>query len=222
MELIIISTILCTTLFDFTVTGFLPKYFNIWPALNNLLGEVLIEQSLFLWSTLNFKIDTFGYREIGTRQRRNLRLALTSKFLLLKNTRRTYVWKVDHKSINSYEVKLSIVGKIIILHFSQEGKPQSLEFRPVDLEEWSNRLSEIGIPNKSKDEPVFPVKKIFFGDDYDNPGEESYENLMELACNLEWFDSEDPEENASILDAQGRPVHLKIVALDVIIFELKD
>ena len=39
---------------------------------------------------------------------------------------------------------------------------------------------------------------------------------------LEWFDSEDPEENATILDAQSRQVRLKIVALDVIVFELKE
>lgn len=223
MALITISTILCVILFDFAVTGFLPKYFIIWPALNNQLGEVLIEQSLFLWSTQNFKIEEFGYRKIGTKQRKYLRLVLTTKFFLLKNTQRTYVWKIDHKSINSYEVKYSIVGKIIILHFSQEGESQSLEFRPADLKDWSNRLSEVGVPEKSKNEPQFPIKYVFRGDEYDGLEEETYGDLKELACNLEWFDSEDPEwKDSSILDARGRLVRLKVVALEVIIFELME
>jgi len=71
------------------------------------------------------------------------------------------------------------------------------------------------------DKPLFPIKYVFHGDENDDPEEEAYEDLKELACNLEWFDSEDPEENATILDAQGRQVRLKIVALDAIVFELK-
>jgi hypothetical protein len=72
------------------------------------------------------------------------------------------------------------------------------------------------------DKPQFPIKYVFHGDEYDDPEEETYEDLKELACNLEWFDSEDPEENATILDSQERLVRLKIVALDVIVFELKN
>ncbi len=72
------------------------------------------------------------------------------------------------------------------------------------------------------DKPQFPIKYVFRGDEHEGPEEETYEDLMELACNLEWFDSEDPEwEDSSILDAQGRPVRLKVVALEVIIFELE-
>jgi Fe-S-cluster formation regulator IscX/YfhJ len=73
------------------------------------------------------------------------------------------------------------------------------------------------------DKPQFPIKYISRGDEHESPEEETYEDLKELACNLEWFDSEDPEwGNSSILDAQGRAARLKVVALDVIVFELKN
>ena len=46
-------------------------------------------------------------------------------------------------------------------------------------------------------------------------------SLKELACQLEWFDSDDPEENASVTDAKGRAIRTKIEKLSVLVFELQ-
>jgi hypothetical protein len=47
-------------------------------------------------------------------------------------------------------------------------------------------------------------------------------DLDDAACNLEWFDSDDPEEQAVVVDNKGRPVRLKIESLKVIKCELKE
>ena len=64
--------------------------------------------------------------------------------------------------------------------------------------------------------PEFPVKVKY------SDGEEvELENEMELACDLEFFDSEHPEEDTLIFDRLGREVILKIEKLELIKFELK-
>ena len=42
-----------------------------------------------------------------------------------------------------------------------------------------------------------------------------HENKQELAYNLEWFNSEDPEEKALVTDKQGRAVTLVIEELQI-------
>ncbi len=65
--------------------------------------------------------------------------------------------------------------------------------------------------------PEFPITVTFHED-----GEIwVLDSIAELACNLEWFDSDDPEENASVTDATGRPVRIKVENLDVLVFELQ-
>jgi hypothetical protein len=65
--------------------------------------------------------------------------------------------------------------------------------------------------------PEFPLKVVF-----QETGEEwLLENESDAAQNLEWFDSEDPEEAAVVTDKQGRPVRLKIEGLKVIAIALK-
>ncbi len=60
-------------------------------------------------------------------------------------------------------------------------------------------------------EPIFPIKVVFLED-----GEEwIHENKQELAYNLEWFNSEDPEEKALVTDKQGRAVTLVIEELQI-------
>ena len=60
-------------------------------------------------------------------------------------------------------------------------------------------------------EPVFPIKVLFKED-----GREwILDSHHELACNLEWFDSRDPEENAVVTDKNGKPVVLVIEKLKV-------
>ena len=66
-------------------------------------------------------------------------------------------------------------------------------------------------------EPRFPITVKFHEDD------ESWTllDLNDAACSLEWFDSHDKDEKADVIDSEGRPVRLKVQALEVVICELK-
>jgi hypothetical protein len=46
-------------------------------------------------------------------------------------------------------------------------------------------------------------------------------SLKELAGSLEWFDSDDPAQNASVVDGKGRAVRIRVERLEVLRFELK-
>lgn len=48
----------------------------------------------------------------------------------------------------------------------------------------------------------------------------SLDNEAELGGTLEWFDSEDPEEEAEVIDALGRRVTVKVEAHRVLRLEL--
>jgi uncharacterized protein RhaS with RHS repeats len=67
-----------------------------------------------------------------------------------------------------------------------------------------------------KTSPEYPIKVIFHEDNE----EWLLDNEIEVATNLEWFDSEDPEERATVTDNQGRPVHLVVKELEIIVCEL--
>jgi hypothetical protein len=68
-----------------------------------------------------------------------------------------------------------------------------------------------------KHQPEFPIV-VTFQEDGDKWVLESAD---ELACSLEWFDSEDPEERAVVVDAKNRPVRLRVEKLKLISLELK-
>ena len=65
-------------------------------------------------------------------------------------------------------------------------------------------------------EPTYPLKVVFHEDG------EVWEiaDAEDAACNLEWFDSDDPEEKASVVDSKGRPVRLKVEELSVVLCEI--
>ncbi len=63
--------------------------------------------------------------------------------------------------------------------------------------------------------PEFPIRVIF------EDGEvESYENLEDICCNLEWCSTDDG--NCSVVDALGRLIRLTVKACDVLIFEIRE
>ncbi len=64
--------------------------------------------------------------------------------------------------------------------------------------------------------PEYPIRVISHEDN------EAWllNNEVEVATNLEWFDSEDPEEQVTVTDNQGRPVRLIVKKLVVIVCEL--
>ena len=66
--------------------------------------------------------------------------------------------------------------------------------------------------------PKFPVK-VYFHEDGDVW---ELDNTDELASNLEWFDSLDPNQNATVIDAEGRKVVVKVEKLELIIFKLQN
>lgn len=65
-------------------------------------------------------------------------------------------------------------------------------------------------------EPEFPLTVTFL----DTNEEWIMDNKDDIRNELEWFDSNDPEENARVIDKSGRQVDLKVAALDIIIFKL--
>ena len=72
---------------------------------------------------------------------------------------------------------------------------------------------ESGVMNAK---PEFPITVRFEED-----GEEwVLDTIHEIAGSLEWFDSDDPEERATVIDRRGRSVRLKVVQLDVHVLEL--
>lgn len=66
--------------------------------------------------------------------------------------------------------------------------------------------------------PSFPLVIVFHEDN----DRWTLNNLEEVAQNLEWFDSDDPDEQATVTDSKGRLVKLKVEALTVIECALKN
>ena len=62
--------------------------------------------------------------------------------------------------------------------------------------------------------PEFPIYAI-----HSNGEKEIMETTEEIEMELEWFDTSD-NDSIMIYDNQNRPVHLKVEALKLLIFEL--
>ena len=66
------------------------------------------------------------------------------------------------------------------------------------------------------DLPCFPISVIFHED-----GDKWLLNdHAEIASNLEWFDSRDGNENATVTDSKGRPVVIVVEKLELKICKL--
>jgi len=65
--------------------------------------------------------------------------------------------------------------------------------------------------------PKFPLTVQF----YETGEKLKVEDEQDAACNLEWFDSDDPEELARVVDSEGRGVTLKVEKLEVVVCHLK-
>jgi hypothetical protein len=63
--------------------------------------------------------------------------------------------------------------------------------------------------------PEFPLHVRFV-----DGKERILETIEEVETSLEWFDSDDDDNSAIVFDRQGRPVRLKVEALQVITCEL--
>ena len=56
------------------------------------------------------------------------------------------------------------------------------------------------------EKPQYPIT-VLFKEDGDKW---VLDNEQELGCNLEWFDSKDPEQNTEVTDALGRNVEVVV------------
>jgi hypothetical protein len=78
------------------------------------------------------------------------------------------------------------------------------------------RIDDDGSASDPPSTPVYPIT-VRWPDDVPDV----YDNPNDLACNLEWFDSEDPAEPIEVVDGLGRPVRLEVEKLEIIACELK-
>ena len=69
----------------------------------------------------------------------------------------------------------------------------------------------------NKEKPTFPIT-VTFQEDGDVW---VLNNEMEVANNLEWFDSRDPEEKATVIDKSKRKVTLVVEKLEVKLCEIE-
>jgi len=65
------------------------------------------------------------------------------------------------------------------------------------------------------EKPVYPIRVVF-----DDGDVWRLDNRVEAESSLEWFDTDDPEHGAIIVDANDRRVRLKVVAHRLEVFEL--
>jgi hypothetical protein len=65
--------------------------------------------------------------------------------------------------------------------------------------------------------PTFPITVTF----NENNDVWTFNDEKEAACTLEWFDSESPDEMATVVDSKGQLVSLKVEKLNILICELK-
>ena len=70
--------------------------------------------------------------------------------------------------------------------------------------------------------PTYPIKVTFLEDEDDDEFVWILDNENELVCNLEWFDSRDPEEHAIVEDKFLRRIRVKIEEFRLIEFFIED
>jgi hypothetical protein len=63
--------------------------------------------------------------------------------------------------------------------------------------------------------PTYPLRVAF-----DDGDEWVLDSPVEAACSLEWFDSDDSTEKATVTDANGRRVRVRVVAHHLDVCEL--
>lgn len=67
------------------------------------------------------------------------------------------------------------------------------------------------------EQPLFPLTVTFADGE-----KQSVDSITDAEHNMEWLDTEDDDEPITVLDRLGRPVRLKIEALNIVRLELKD
>lgn len=143
--MLIASLIICCLILDFTLIGFIPKTFNIWPSLEDLIPT---KQQLDKLEFHTFETDIEGkFRNSMFEKRYQYTVALlTNDFFIIKNTLLTYLFSVPNHSIESYKIKKTILGKKLIFYVNIEGKQHYIKILPINLRAWISKVSEMGFP----------------------------------------------------------------------------
>ena len=65
-------------------------------------------------------------------------------------------------------------------------------------------------------QPEYPLLVAYT----DGAKDELFNNEIEMVTSLEWFDSNDPEYNAVVIDKRGRKLQLVIRKLELVVLEI--
>ena len=134
-------------LIDFTIFGYLPKIFGIWPPISELGKKRPLIESYPHWIKTNIKVrfmesmvnNRMGYKTV----------TLTEDQIFLKNTRLTYLLKIDIPSVRYFEIEKNIFGKYIKLIFSENGDDLFFSFKPNNFTDWLHYFSNLGLIEKT-------------------------------------------------------------------------
>ncbi|MFH2059318.1 MAG: hypothetical protein ABIJ59_10500 [Pseudomonadota bacterium] len=148
MVLVILSIVGAVILLDVTLIGFIPEKFGIWGSLKKEVQEKLIEDTVqysistditgkYINSMINNRV---GYKS----------LILTPEALIVKNTRMTYLLKIDISKIASYEVKNELIGKRFKLNLKIQETKRLFEFSTNNYKRWVKEFSKLNISEKTQ------------------------------------------------------------------------
>ena len=134
-------------LIDFTIIVYLPKIFGIWPPISELGKKRPLIESYPHWIKTNIKVrfiesmvnNRMGYKTV----------TLTEDQIFLKNTRLTYLLKIDIPSVRYFEIEKNIFGKYIKLIFSENGDDLFFSFKPNNFTDWLHYFSNLGLIEKT-------------------------------------------------------------------------
>lgn len=145
--LIIFTIVIGFLLIDFSIIGFLPKVIGIWPAINGAKIKKPLIESYPHWVDTNIKgkfIDSMVNNRMGYKT-----VFLSEDQIVLKNTRLTYLVKINVPSIKYFEIKRNVWGKYIKIYFTENGAELFFSFKPRYFDDWLSCLSKIGIEEVS-------------------------------------------------------------------------
>lgn len=138
--LILIGCVLCLILFDFSFSGFLPKFLRINPAIDKLPPETILLETFFF----GFKTDLPQFKNQGGRIHWKSAV-LTKETFFVKLTRSTCKFKIETKDIENFTEGRNCFGRYLTLHFIDADLPRYFQFKPKKIAQWQESLLSIGI-----------------------------------------------------------------------------
>ena len=142
MGLFIFSIIICLIIVDFLLVGLVPKLIGIWPALSDYIDATQKPKTLKFY-TIKTNSDNKLFQSLINYRVQILKIVLTEKFLIIRNTLLTCLTPIKIDEIKYYTVESGIKGKRLHLAFDENGAERYLKFWPDNLQEWEAALKNI-------------------------------------------------------------------------------